>query len=125
MAVGVITSMTIKPGDPGAGDTVIKKIGGLAQLAPVENSNLHQKVYIQLREAIMSGKFRPGESVTLRGLASALGTSVMPARDAVLRLVTERALHSTGRSVKVPSLTFEQLQDIERFRILLEGEGAS
>lgn len=72
----------------------------------------------------MAGKFAPGEVLTLRALAGALGTSVIPARDAVLRLVTERALEDSGRSVRVPRLTLTELHDIERFRIALEGEAA-
>lgn len=97
---------------------------GLAQLAPVDNSSLHQQAYTQLRQALMSGKFAPGDVLTLRGVAAALGTSVMPARDAVMRLTVERALESDGRRVRVPAMTLERLQDVTRFRIALEGEAA-
>lgn len=98
---------------------------GIEQLAPVETANLHERVYLHLREALMAGKFRPGEPLTLRALAGALGTSVIPARDAVLRLSAERALVRAGRSVQVPVLERQQLQDILRFRVLLEGEAAA
>jgi DNA-binding GntR family transcriptional regulator len=91
-----------------------KPRSGIEQLAPIETASLHQQVYGELRQAIMAGKFRPGESLTLRGLASALGTSIMPARDAVLRLAAERALESSGRGVRIP-----------RFRVALEGEAAA
>lgn len=101
------------------------KPSGLAQLEPVDTENLHQRVYVQLREAIMSGKFRPGEVLTLRALAAALGTSIIPARDALLRLVTERALESSRRSVRVPVMELDELRDVERLRILIEGEAAS
>lgn len=97
---------------------------GLAQLAPLESTNLHQQAYAQLRQAIMSGKFEPGETLTLRRLAAALGTSVMPARDAVLRLIAERALEPEGRSVRVPVMTLGRLQDVTRMRLALEGEAA-
>ncbi len=100
-------------------------LSGIDQLAPVDNANLHQQAYGQLREAMMAGKFRPGESITLRGLAAALGTSIMPARDAILRLVAERALESHGRSVRVPLLNIDRLRDVERFRVALEGEAAA
>ena len=50
---------------------------------------------------------------------------MIPARDAVLRLVTERALESSRRSVRVPVLRLDQLQDVERFRILVEGEACA
>lgn len=101
-----------------------KTPNGITQLAPVDTENVHQRVYGQLRQAIMSGKFRPGDTLTLRPLAAALGTSIIPARDAVLRLVTERALERTRRSVRVPVLRLDELRDVERFRILIEGEAA-
>lgn len=98
---------------------------GIAQLAPLESVNLHQQAYAQLRQALMAGKFAPGETLTLRRLAAALGTSVMPARDAVLRLTAERALESEGRSVRVPVMSLERLQDVTRIRLLIEGEAAA
>lgn len=107
---------------PGAELHMTTKTKGMAGLKPVETSNLHSKVYSQLRSGLMAGKFRPGETLTLRTLAAALGTSVMPARDAVLRLSGERALERSGRSVRVPVLDQEQFEDVQRFRIALEGE---
>jgi DNA-binding GntR family transcriptional regulator len=104
---------------------MVKPIGGIAQIAPVASANLNQQVYSNLREAIMSGKFQPGESLTLRGLAAALGTSIMPARDAVLRLSVERALESSGRGVRIPTLDLQRLEDVVRFRLALEGEAAA
>ncbi|MBS0274758.1 MAG: GntR family transcriptional regulator [Proteobacteria bacterium] len=86
---------------------------------------MSETVYAQLREALMSGKFRPGEALTLRGVAAVLGTSIMPVRDAILRLGAERALEMRRRGVKVPSLSEEQFKDILRFRIALEGEAAA
>lgn len=102
-----------------------ERMRGVDQLAPVEASNLHQQVYVQLRQALMAGKFQPGETLTLRGLAAAIGTSVMPARDAVLRLTAERALEPHGRSVRVPVMDKNKLEDVLRFRIALEGEAVS
>ncbi len=101
------------------------KLRGIDQLAPVETANLHQKVYAQLRHALMAGKFSPGEALTLRGLAAAIGTSIMPARDAVLRLTAERALEPFGRGVRVPLMDIAKLEDVQRFRIALEGEAAA
>jgi DNA-binding GntR family transcriptional regulator len=101
------------------------QMSGVSQLAPVASANLHDQVLEQLRQAIMAGKFRPGETLTLRGLAAALGTSIMPARDAVLRLIAEHALERDGRRVRIPLPDRDRLLDIWRFRIALEGEAAS
>jgi DNA-binding GntR family transcriptional regulator len=102
-----------------------KNITGIGQITPIATANLNQQVHSNLRAAIMSGKFRPGESLTLRALAAQLGTSMMPARDAVLRLCAERALESSGRGVRIPELDLQRLQDVVRFRISLEGEAAA
>lgn len=112
---------------PGAQRTISvePRVSGLSLLAPLEATNLYQQAYSQLRQALMSGKFAPGETLTLRRLAAALGTSVMPARDAVLRLTAERALETEGRSVRVPVMTLERLRDVTRMRVALEGEAAA
>ena len=102
-----------------------KKLAGIDRITPVATANLNQQVYANLRNAIMAGKFRPGETLTLRGIAAQLGTSMMPARDAVLRLCVERALESSGRGVRVPGLTLQRLEDVTRFRVYLEGEAAA
>ena len=53
---------------------------------------LHERTYQELKTAIMSGKFMPGEKLTVRGLSEELGVSAMPARAAILRLAAEKAL---------------------------------
>lgn len=84
----------------------------------IDRNTLNERVYDELRRAIMSGRFPPGTSVTLRALAAVVGTSEMPVRDAVRRLVVERALVSLpNRSVIVPILnetTFREISDIRR-----------
>lgn len=88
----------------------------------VEGGNLHERIYRQLRWAIMAGHHLPGEVLTLRSLAAALGTSIIPVRDAVLRLIAERALVRVGRNIRLPLMTFEEFRDVLRFREALEGE---
>ena len=51
-----------------------------------------ERVYRELREAIVTGRFVPGRPVTLRGVAVELGVSPMPVREALRQLVAERAL---------------------------------
>ena len=96
----------------------------VTELAVIDGGNLYEHIYVQLRRAIMAGHYTPGAAMTLRGLAAELGTSIIPVRDAVLRLVGERALVRVGRGVRIPVLTLEQFRDVLRFRIALEGEAA-
>jgi len=98
----------------------------LSKLEPVDTTTLHARVYQQLRKALMSGMLKPGEAVTLRGVSAALGTSVMPVREAVRRLVAERALEMpTGRSLRVPLMSVAKYEELTGLRVMLEGEAAA
>ena len=83
----------------------------------------HERVYRALRGKILSGEMAPGDSVTLRGLAEDLAVSMTPAREAVRRLVAERALSMTASGrVAIPSPDARRLQELFRARELLEPE---
>ncbi len=86
----------------------------------------HERVYRDLRSRILHGEFAPGQAVTLRGLAEGLGVSMTPAREAVRRLIAERALvmTPTGR-VQAPVLTPAALGELAAARALLEPELAA
>ena len=84
-------------------------------------ATLQERVYAELREAIMLGRFRPGDAMTIRGLADSLGTSMMPAREALRRLVAERALDLLpNRRVTVPTMTGEMFEELTEARVALE-----
>jgi DNA-binding GntR family transcriptional regulator len=75
---------------------------------------------------IMSGAVRPGKELKLRGLAKELHVSLMPVRDAIGRLVVERALEMLpNRQVIVPELSVDRLLEIRRVRVVLEGEAGA
>jgi len=86
----------------------------------------HERVYRALRARILSGEMAPGDSVTIRGLAEALDVSMTPAREAVRRLVAERALAMTASGrVAVPVPDAGRLDELFRARELLEPELAA
>ena len=73
------------------------------QVSKLERETLHDRAYLELKKAIMSGAIRPGATITIRAMATALGTSPMPVREALRRLVAERALEMLPtRSVTLP-----------------------
>ncbi len=73
----------------------------------------------------MTGRFPPGLAVTIRGLAQLLGVSAMPVREAMRRLVAERALDLLdNRRVRVPEMTAPRFEALIAARILLECEAA-
>lgn len=98
----------------------------LSSLSNVDTSTLHDRVYLQLRQALMAGRFQPGEAVTLRGVAEVLGTSIMPVREAVRRLMSERALEMpTSRSIRVPLISRSRFDQLCEARCLVEGAMAA
>ncbi len=91
-------------------------------LQAVESETLADKVYRQLREALMSGRFAPGQALSLRGVAEAVGSSTMPVRAALTRLAAERALvDGPNRALMVPPMTVAMLDELRDVRIALEG----
>ncbi|GAB2900026.1 GntR family transcriptional regulator [Microbulbifer echini] len=84
-----------------------------------------ERVYFQVRDAILRGKFLPGHAITIRGLAAELHCSPMPVREALRRLTSERALElSDTRRVTVPTMTPEKLAEICAARVALECQAA-
>ena len=81
-----------------------------------------QRVYQILRGQLTTGGFQPGESVSLRNLAKRLGTSAMPVREAVNRLIAEQALQMMpNRQVIVPRMTRRKYFELVSVRQFLEG----
>jgi DNA-binding GntR family transcriptional regulator len=96
-----------------------------AKPAEAKTAPVHDKVYEAIRAGLVGGRFVPGRTVTLRGLADMLAVSPMPVRAAVTRLVAEGALALTAtRRVTVPVMTPARFEELVRVRMLLEGEAA-
>jgi DNA-binding GntR family transcriptional regulator len=92
-------------------------------LSPVVRETLHDRVYAELRRSLIHGMFDAGEMLRIQDLAETLQTSTMPVREALGRLVSEQALEALpSRSVRVPLITRERLDDLLRARCLIEGE---
>jgi DNA-binding GntR family transcriptional regulator len=98
---------------------------GTARLARLGNDSLQERVYQELRRAISSGRYASGEVVTIRGLAEMLGTSPMPVREAVRRLVQDRSLEMLpNRSMRVPVMSSERFLQLTDARAVIEGHAA-
>jgi DNA-binding GntR family transcriptional regulator len=92
------------------------------QINPVDTETLGRRVYNELRDFLMAGGVQPGEKVTLRQLTASFGTSLMPVREAVQRLVAEGALELLpNRAIRVPVMTKARIAEILRIRLALEG----
>lgn len=97
-----------------------------AAIGPVERyDTLADRAYEQLRHALTTGSFHPGQKLTIRKIAAVLGISATPARDAISRLLSERVLESgPNRTVSVPMLDREKVRHIYLLRRSLEGMAA-
>ncbi|MDX1738059.1 MAG: GntR family transcriptional regulator [Alphaproteobacteria bacterium] len=90
-----------------------------------EHLTLQERVFQQLRLDIMLGNIEPGKAITIRGLAEDLGTSPMPVREALRRLVAERALELLpNRRVTVPKMTPEKYRELADARVAVESLAA-
>src|SRR4029077_17079826 len=88
-------------------------------------ATMQSLIYQELRRSLMSGAFMPGTKVTLRSVTAQIGTSVMPVREAINRLIAERALEVVGdRQVIVPVMTSEKFAEIVHWRVQLESAAA-
>ncbi|GIK97783.1 MAG: GntR family transcriptional regulator [Xanthobacteraceae bacterium] len=84
--------------------------------------SLGDRVYLTLREHICSGRFAGGQPLQEASLATQLGVSRTPVREALGRLASEGLLDSEGRSFVVPSLSEADIDDIYELRLLIEPE---
>jgi DNA-binding GntR family transcriptional regulator len=97
----------------------------LETLPVIERRTLGDAAYLHLRELLMSGRVAPGERLSLRALAGALGVSMMPVREAVTRLVADHALEvAPNRAVRVPIMNVTQFRELAAIRIEIEGFAA-
>lgn len=91
-------------------------------LPSIDVSTLQERVYQSLRLALLRGLFQPGDTIAIRKVADALGTSPMPVREALKRLMAEKALVQTSdRLIRVTPFNTQLHSEYIRIRIQLEG----
>jgi DNA-binding GntR family transcriptional regulator len=94
----------------------------LTELNQLARDPLHERVYLEVKRALMAGRLSPGSKLTVRGVATALGTSNSPVRAALNRLFAEHAIDLLPNgSMIVPRMSQERFVDLMDTRMLLEG----
>jgi DNA-binding GntR family transcriptional regulator len=89
------------------------------------DTSLRMQVYDSLRAALTAGRFVPGQKLTFRFVAGALGVSLTPVREALRRLVAEGAFEmQPNRSVRVPLMTRARILELRDIRMAVEGLAA-
>jgi DNA-binding GntR family transcriptional regulator len=87
-----------------------------------QDETVHTQVYQMLRRSLMSGRFRPGQPISIRYLTEQLTVSATPVREALKRLEADSALvKGPNRALMVPILKRGDLRDLRDIRIALEG----
>lgn len=86
---------------------------------------LRQEVYEQLRDKIISAEILPGESISLRELAARFGVSLMPVREALWQLESEKIIVvESNKRIHVNQLTAKEMEEALRLRVMLESMAA-
>src|SRR5690606_32661719 len=94
----------------------------LEAFQPIVRQSVNEAVYQALRNKLMHGEYRAGQVLGIQYLADALGTSTMPVREALRRLVAQQGLEPLRNgTTRVPLITKARLNDIRRARVLIEG----
>jgi DNA-binding GntR family transcriptional regulator len=92
---------------------------------PVERATLGDHVYAHIRQLLITGRLAPGDRLSLRQVADAMGVSMMPVREAVSRLVADSAIEVTpNRAVRVPVMRRRQFEELATIRAEVEGFAA-
>lgn len=112
-----------RPASPAAGK--LGEVSALDEVGSLQHETLGERVTGELRALLIAGRLAPGEKLSLRRVAEALGVSMMPVREAVSRLAADKALEVLpGRAVRVPVLTLAQFRELTRIRLVVEGFAA-
>lgn len=87
--------------------------------------SLSASAYEYLLARLRGGTLGTGERMVEAEIASQLGVSRVPVRQALLQLVAEGYLVSTPRGYRVPTLSAQDIQDVFELRLLLEPRAAA
>jgi len=94
---------------------------------PIESvrQTLAAHVLARLNALLIEGVLSPGEKLSLRTVADRLGVSITPVREAVARLIADRALEVLpNRAVRVPVMSLQQFHELTAIRLAIEGFAA-
>src|SRR5690625_372111 len=94
---------------------------GAQKVDGMSGDSYYHQVLQRLRLALMEGYFSPGQRIPIRSIAEAAGTSTMPVRTAVSRLVATGALvQLPNRRISVPLMTADEYRELTAAKILIE-----
>ncbi|MGI6112624.1 MAG: GntR family transcriptional regulator [Mahellales bacterium] len=92
---------------------------------PHDQHSLRARVFNHIREDILDGRYKPGDSLVETKLAEELGVSRTPIREAIRQLELEGLVLSIpNKGVIVQGISTQDINDIYTIRKLIEGLAA-
>lgn len=84
--------------------------------------SLHGKVFVQLENDILRGKYQQGDCLNESKLSEDMGVSRTPIREALRQLELEGLVaYTPNRGVVVRGFSSEDIRDIYQIRLMIEG----
>lgn len=96
------------------GDVVVESL-------PLRRPSLRDQALAVIRQALVAGEIRPGAIYSASGMATKLGTSNAPVREAMLTLVNQGVMEVVpNRGFRITTVTDKDLDEVYQLRLLLE-----
>ncbi|WP_432992064.1 GntR family transcriptional regulator [Dactylosporangium sp. CA-233914] len=91
----------------------------------VDQASLTERVFEQIRTAILSGELVPGSLYSVVEIANQLGVSRTPVREALLQFAANGMVRfERSRGVRILELSVKDIEEIYSLRLLLEAPSA-
>ncbi len=88
-------------------------------------TTISEIAFNEIRQAILAGRFRPGERINQKQLTEELGISIIPLREAFRQLQADGFISIIPhRGAYVNELSLQEIEDVYLIRIELEGLAA-
>ncbi|MFD7705964.1 GntR family transcriptional regulator [Streptomyces sp. NPDC059785] len=95
-----------------------------ASAGPLHRTSLRDQVLDLVRQSLVAGEIRPGDIYSAAALATRLGVSSSPVREAMLTLVNEGLMEPVrNRGYRVIPMSEHDLDEVYTMRLLLEVPG--
>ncbi|WP_232664102.1 GntR family transcriptional regulator [Pseudonocardia sp. TRM90224] len=90
-------------------------------MEPLRRPSLRDQALAVIRQQLVAGEIRPGEIYSASAMATRLGTSNAPVREAMLTLVNQGVMEVVpNRGYRVTPVTEKDLDEVYQLRLLLE-----
>lgn len=106
-------------------ERALRQIDSPISDSPLPYQSKQEYAYATIRSAIMEMRLAPGARLSIRELASTIGVSPLPVREALRRLSVEGFVISAAhRGIYVTELSAAEMKDLYGTRLLLEPRAA-